>query len=385
MSIMMAFVGSYMTVSLSEQLRLSKKECPTSPLNKQLLTVISTICLGAVAVWGMDNLGLDAMKLVHPDTKEEQHFKVQVGLMFLPLIAIVLFSYAGLRISSNDVVFAKSKEEIIRMFMKDAANFSMKQVRSISPQQILLFSITREIRHLVVGGIITGIGASFMHYLEVESLDFQGRIEWHYGLIASSVVIASVAFTIGYWTLFRLLSIYHKKESLRILASLAITGGICGMYYTSTAGASFIVTEHHKHGIGSSISKKDTILTIILLLLCFLWIIIMYLLSVSRKWIHISSFQLLTFDKIINDYAHDSATGFTKIQQFRSDQILKYSIQSTYVDSGHRSKLVSSTAFQSIPNISDHLIKHQRSIHLQYLSITKLANIMKVLVIRVMQ
>eukprot|EP01038_Epipyxis_sp_PR26KG_P020220 gene20220-28608_t len=203
--------------------------------------IISSICLGAVAIWGMDNLGLDSMKLIHPETKEVEHFKVDLGLMFLPLVAIVLFSYIGLRTSSNDVVFAKSKEEVIRMFMEGAAKFSMKQVRNISQQQILFFSVTKEIRHLLVGGIITGIGAPLMHFLEIESLDFRGTIEWHYGFIALSVVIASVASIIGYWTLFRLLSIYHKRESLRILASLVLTSGICGMYYTSTAGATFVV------------------------------------------------------------------------------------------------------------------------------------------------
>eukprot|EP01038_Epipyxis_sp_PR26KG_P009399 gene9399-12659_t len=329
LSLVIAFVGSYISISLCEQIRLSQKECPTSSRNKRFLTFLASFCLGAVAIWGLDIVGMDAITLINPATNEVEHFKIDLVFMFVPLVTIIVFCYAGLSFSEKDVVFSKSKEEIIRLFMVGASNFTMKQVRSISPTQILLFSITKEMYHIVIGGTITGIGAYVMHVLELESLDFRGEIEYDYGFVVLSIFISITASVIAYWTLFRLLSIYHKKESLRLLASLIMTGAICGMYYTSTTSATFVVSEHYKHKTNTTITKKNALLVTILLLLCFLWLIIMHILYKSRKWIHISSYQLMNLDKLINEFQHDPAFGFSKIQKFRSEQLSKYSVQST--------------------------------------------------------
>eukprot|EP01038_Epipyxis_sp_PR26KG_P008943 gene8943-12060_t len=297
LSFAIAFVGSYIAVSLCEHIRLGKKDCPSTNFKKQITLILTSCSLGGVAIWGMHFVGIGSLILTNPITNHVESFKFDKWLNFISLIVVVLFAYIGLGISSRDVVFAKSKDEIVRLFVQNAATFSMKQVRSITTHQVLLYSVTKELQHLIVGGIIAGAGVCVMHYLGMEAMVFHGKIRWNISLVAVSVIIAIVAAIAAFWILFRLLSLYPKRESLRVSASFIMACAVCGMHYTGMAAASFEITDElTQYTIEhSQLSKKEAFTRSVLVVFIFSWIVVMRLLCELRNWLH---FHMIYINKI---------------------------------------------------------------------------------------
>jgi NO-binding membrane sensor protein with MHYT domain len=67
------------------------------------------------------------------------------------------------------------------------------------------------------------------------------KIEWNAGIIASSVIIALVASVAGYWILFRLISLYPRREILRLASALVIATAVTSMHYSGTNLSLYII------------------------------------------------------------------------------------------------------------------------------------------------
>jgi NO-binding membrane sensor protein with MHYT domain len=66
------------------------------------------------------------------------------------------------------------------------------------------------------------------------------KIEWNAGAVFSSVLVASVAAVVGYWILFRLISLYPRREILRLISALIIAMAVTAMHFSGAAAATFI-------------------------------------------------------------------------------------------------------------------------------------------------
>jgi NO-binding membrane sensor protein with MHYT domain len=69
-----------------------------------------------------------------------------------------------------------------------------------------------------------------MHFLGMWGMSFEGVIVWDKGIIAASVLIALLASTLAQWTLFRLLSLYPKMETLRLGSAFVMAVALWGMH-----------------------------------------------------------------------------------------------------------------------------------------------------------
>ena len=143
-------------------------------------------------------------------------------------------AYLGILICSRDDVFLIDKVDTIDAFIEDAKKMSINEIRTlkINPLMITFLALTKNVHTLLFGGIVTAAGVCIMHYIGMQAIVLDARIEWNYGVVAASVIIAIVAATAAYWILFRLLALYPQIEVLRLASSIVAAVAVNGMHYT---------------------------------------------------------------------------------------------------------------------------------------------------------
>jgi NO-binding membrane sensor protein with MHYT domain len=190
----------------------------------------------------MHFIGMSAMIMVdHDGIPVDVRF--DIGLTLLSLVLVLLLSVAGLYVSSLDPIFMKHKRDIVEMFTKSSSSLSLTEANSMSHSAIVLLIATRAPFHLLGGGLLTGSGVVVMHYVGMSAMRFPGRIIWDSGIIAASIVIAFAASTAAFWILFRLLSLYANRESLRLMCAFTMACAVCGMHYVGMLAAKFELDE----------------------------------------------------------------------------------------------------------------------------------------------
>ena len=86
-------------------------------------------------------------------------------------------------------------------------------------------------------GLLLGTSVAFMHYLGMYGMKFGGFIQWNYGIVAISLVIAVVASTAALWLAFNTASLAR-----RFAAAVVMAVAVCAMHYTGMAAAEFVCT-----------------------------------------------------------------------------------------------------------------------------------------------
>ena len=115
--------------------------------------------------------------------------------------------------------------------MSDARNMTIEEIRRIKNVRIFILStLFKGLQRLVLCGITTAAGVCVMHYVGMEAMVFDGKIEWNQGIVAASVLIAIVAASAAMWILYRLLSFFPKMEILRFLCSVIAAIAVNGIY-----------------------------------------------------------------------------------------------------------------------------------------------------------
>ena len=81
--------------------------------------------------------------------------------------------------------------------------------------------------NLPLGGVLTGLGVTLMHYTGMAAMIMPARISYDPMLFVASIVIAIVASTVALWLAFNL------RGNLQRFGSAFVMGiAVCGMHYT---------------------------------------------------------------------------------------------------------------------------------------------------------
>lgn len=102
------------------------------------------------------------------------------------------------------------------------------------------------ISYFALGGLIVGLAISTMHYMGMEGMKTYVTIHYLPGLFFLSIAIGIAAAEIALWL--GLLSIYglNKRQfHLKIVSSLLMGFGVCGMHYTGMSAAVFTPNMSH--------------------------------------------------------------------------------------------------------------------------------------------
>lgn len=87
---------------------------------------------------------------------------------------------------------------------------------------------------LPLGGVITGLGVSAMHYTGMAAMQMGAVIQWHPGLVILSVLIGIAASTAALWLSLNITGLFAK-----LFASALMTVAVAGMHYTGMAAAAY--------------------------------------------------------------------------------------------------------------------------------------------------
>jgi NO-binding membrane sensor protein with MHYT domain len=204
--------------------------------------ILMAVCLGGSGIWCMHLIGMSAMRFVGIDGNVIA-VRLDIGMTVLALATALSVAAAGLYVGSLDSVFTKHKHDIVEMFMKAASGLSLDKASHMNHQDIVCLVATRAPLHLVGGGLIAGCGIVVSFYVGMAAMRFPGHIVWDFGIVAASILIAFAASTAAFWILFRLLSLYANRESLRIACALTMACAVCGMHYTGIVAATFELDE----------------------------------------------------------------------------------------------------------------------------------------------
>ena len=94
--------------------------------------------------------------------------------------------------------------------------------------------------HIVVGGVLMGLGICGMHYTGMEAMRMSPAIQYDPLLFAASVVIAMGASMVALWLAFTLRAFEGLRAvTARTLAAMVMGLAISGMHYTGMAAANF--------------------------------------------------------------------------------------------------------------------------------------------------
>jgi NO-binding membrane sensor protein with MHYT domain len=301
-------------MSIIEDKNVYGKTVSISHRKKHLLYLfLMAISLGGVGIWGMHYIGMHAFTLKDNDLK-----KVEVmynePLMATSFLAIVAMTFAGLLISCYDPMFSKTKAEILEQFIEDSKRLSLKEIRKISYRQVLLIITTKELGHLLTGGLVMGSGMIIAHYIGMMALVFDGHIIWKPGFVAFSVLVALIASVFAYWMVFRLLSIFPEQELLRLGASVVFAIAATGMHYIGMLAAHYRFSTNLEETIHDSVlqqhvKEEEAYQDILIASVVLMWAMAIMIMWTSRAVIIRQTKIIRQADSILYKIAAETASN----------------------------------------------------------------------------
>jgi NO-binding membrane sensor protein with MHYT domain len=295
LSYAISFLGAYITVSLCEQLRLfhlyNKDGWKTNFFNRYKWFLLMGISLGGVGIWCMHFIGMSAMRLKYQDQLSGDWIGVplyyNIWITILSLLIAIITTGIGMYVLSYDPLFAKSKSEILEMFVNDLQNLTISDLKKTRNLTIIKLIVTKQLGSLILGGSITGVGVVLMHYIGMAAIDFEGEIDWNWGIVAASIFIAIIVATAAYWILFRLLSIFPNKELLRIVSSMVMAVAVCGMHYTGMRAAEMEIAlnNNKQHDLSTNsayVANNHVEITVLLCAMFTLWAFVLIIFADIR-------------------------------------------------------------------------------------------------------
>ena len=243
-AVVLCFVAVYMTAHMLEQFRLGMTEDVqlASPVG---LAVTLLLCLGGAAVWAPQLICAGSVALVDPATGVPVDKSLGSGMVFLAALVAVMLTFCGVMVACRDKIFCRSKAEILTLVKAEVEkrhkvkgkNASVK----VTSQDLFNRAVTTDLRRIVLGGTLNGVGVVVSEYLILLSWVFRGGyVKWDTSLVATAAVAAVVGSIAAYWLIFRMLAVMPGYDSYRMLATTVLTATVCGSSYCSVLSARYV-------------------------------------------------------------------------------------------------------------------------------------------------
>ena len=245
----------------------------------------------------MHFVSMAAMKLEDQDG-HRVNMSFHKGLTLFSLVSVIAFVLAGLYIARLDPMFGKTRSQVAEYILRNATGANLKRKYTII--DILICLATRELQYIVGGGAVAATGIGIMHYIGMDGMRFDGVIEWNIGVIAASIIIAIVAASAAFWVLFRLLSVFNSKESLRVLSAVIFAVAKCAVHYTGMAAATYHEgTPHALNFPSDNFSQSEAFTGALLATFFSSWCIVMLIFSDLRNSNNVLNHQISKAEDVI--------------------------------------------------------------------------------------
>jgi NO-binding membrane sensor protein with MHYT domain len=187
LSFLVAALGSY--VALAAAVRIAD---PIRGKVRAGYVAVAGFAMGGVGIWSMHFIGMQAQIL--PFTVEYQVVPTIVSFLAAVILSAAAFWYVA------------------------AGRFTLGRC--------------------MAGGLLAGIGVAAMHYIGMAAMRMPADLHWSPVLVPLSCLVAMVAATVALWLAFNI-----HSEGQRVLAAMVMAVAVCGMHYTSVAGAVVICSS----------------------------------------------------------------------------------------------------------------------------------------------
>jgi len=313
LSLGVSFISAYVAISLTEQLRqylIDTRAAESSIKHKRfVILVLISMVLGGAAIFAMHFLGMRAVSL--NDHGKNIPIDYNIGLTIISLVGVMIFIFAGVFIASGDVMFSKTKKEIVEAFISDAKSMTIKEIKKISATRLLIIIATKSLWRILLGGITAALGACFMHYIGMLAMQFQGEIVWQPGIVFVSCLIAAVAGSAAFLILFRLLSLFPDLEILRLASATLMAIAVTAMHYCGMGAAKF---QYHpsktQPSLGNShVDDNTAFYGAVVASNIFLWLMLIFLLSDVRKMMNEKNRHLAEADTLLKKMAEENVNN----------------------------------------------------------------------------
>mmetsp|Transcript_10660 Transcript_10660/g.11507 ORF Transcript_10660/g.11507 Transcript_10660/m.11507 type:complete len:358 (-) Transcript_10660:328-1401(-) len=285
-----AFIGVYISICACEQLRGIYLKYGNPKIEDIIAwLMLIGISIGGGAMWGVHFVGTMTIK---DNNNNTVHYTYNVTITIISMIVGIITSSLGVYIASKDRLYAKSKVEILEIFV---STINLDEILSYNEFQILFLLATKELKYLVCGGLIAGAGGVGVLYINIAALEFPGYIEWNWWIVLLSVVLALSSGCSAFWIFFRLLSIYPDYESLRFATGFAGGFGVCVVHYVAVVAADFQIDSNRSTKIswnGGIMTDDDSFYLVLLAAMLLFWIIVMVVFADLRRKINLYRIHL---------------------------------------------------------------------------------------------
>jgi NO-binding membrane sensor protein with MHYT domain len=295
-----SFAGAYCGINICEQFRLSTRE-KSKLLGRELLMLMMAISIGGVAIWSMHFVGMSTISFKDPNGQDIK-VRYRKDLTLVSLFVSILFCFTGIFICSKDAAFKIERMDTMEEFIKEASLMSISEIKRMRSANFIMFlALFKSIHLLALGGLVTAIGVCVMHYLGMAAIVTEAKLEYDFGIVAASLVIAITAATAGYWILFRLLALYPHVELLRFISSIVIAVAVNGMHYTGMAAAKF---KFYDDGasllpVSQTLGSEQAVIGSIIASMIFLLAMLLITIADIRAWFYMNGQTVRACDDIM--------------------------------------------------------------------------------------
>ena len=277
-------------------------------LSPRIIYLLMSTSLGS-AIFCMHFVGMGSIRL-ETQAGEAIPIYFDIGLTLVSLVAAIAFVHVGLIISSRDRAYIRTRTQIAEMTVEDASSMSIKQIQATNMTTLVLF---RDLRPLVLGGVVTGSGVVVMHYVGMKAVIFSGEINSNVGIVAASIIIAIITATAAFWILFRFLAVYPHVEGYRILGAILMAIAMCGMHYTGAAAAQFDYTpDAHNSTVTALMSSYIALMATLLFGVLYPFLVVFIMFADIRQWIYSRNSKMDRIDSLIKTYQLTAAMSRDK-------------------------------------------------------------------------
>lgn len=292
-----AFFGSYACITLYEQYRLCSKINKPKLMHPYVLLLLMAVSIGGIAIWCMHFVAMAGVMFYREDNHERVFVRYRVDLTIASLIIVIFLSYLGLYVCTIDKAFVHDQAEVIDTYVEDIRMKTIQEIKAIeSKRQLLTKSLLKNLKFFVLGGVIVASGVCVMHYIGMNAMVFDGYIQWNYGIVSASVIIAVVAGSAALWILFRLLALFPEIELIRFASAVTMAVAVNGMHYTGMAAGNFIYDPDAHHSSSSTVDQYTATIIALVSATLFLWITFILASADLRVWYYHLAFVVREAD-----------------------------------------------------------------------------------------
>ena len=286
-SLGISFVGCYLTISICEQLRLVSILNASEIFSKTgSWYLIMGITLGALGIWAPHLLSLIALDVFHQ--QQATRIRVHFGLCVITLIGALFSALLGVFISSFDVMFLKTRLEVMDLYNPRSQELSVAQMKVEMRKHLKYYVLTKDLLYLTVGSAVCASGTIICFYLTARSFNIPGNVEYNPGMVLLSIIVCFLAWFVVHVIVFRLLALAPYAEGLRMIASLVmVIATVCVGYIGMESRHYQYTGDYENRSIAHiKIAKHDLLYPLLICSMAVAGVIVIYLLAALRKITH---------------------------------------------------------------------------------------------------